>query len=312
MSQLMHLSALLTIDTAFTLYMGKVMGSPTDPKLFPSPKTLHDLTFKLLSKAERNFVEKRVIDGVWDEVPAGKGSIWNLEQTLALANHCTDHMQDIRIDPKYVGLAYSSVIKSRESTKGDPKKLIRVHVVPALLEGEHIDNYPREVMLWIDNRFQYVMPPLLKYLKEQGVPAASASDITVSDWEDLVDAEFDTLEEKQMQATADDGGELESFSQMSEHEVEVDLMATGGDEHVSLFSRDFNGTYYLATDENVEEAKLAQKILKGYWDLFGTCKAEVKASEARQDFLNDMSSSIKKFKDSINDQNTGAGIVILD
>ncbi len=60
MSQLLHLSALITIDTAFTLYMGKVMGSPTDPKLFPTPQTLHDLSYKLLSKAERNFVAKTV------------------------------------------------------------------------------------------------------------------------------------------------------------------------------------------------------------------------------------------------------------
>ncbi len=313
MSQLMHLSALVTIDTAFTLYMGKVMGSATDTKLFPNASTLHDLTFKLLSKAERNFVAKSVDEnGKWAEVPNGKGSIWNLERTIAIADYCTEHMGDIKIPERYIGIAYNAVINSRQSTKQNPKLLTQIHVIPALLENEHIDDYPVDILHWIDNRFQYVMPPLLKYLKEQGVPVASASDITVAEWQDIIEARFETLDEKRDEATAETGGELSSFSEINAQQTDVDLMAMGGDEHVSLFTSNFEGTYYLSTDENVSEALSAQQILKGYWDLFDTCVSPAQASEAKQSFLNDMSESIKEFKDNINNQQTGAGIVILD
>lgn len=313
MSQLMHLSALLTIDTAFTLYMGKKMGSATDPKNFPTPATLHELTYKLLSKAERNFVEKSVDEhGVWAEVPSGKGSIWNLEQNLAIAAYCTDNMSKIQMAKENIGYAYQAVINSRQSTKGNPHKLCDIHVVPALFDEEHIDDYPVDVLKWIDRRFQYVMPPVLKFLKEQGVPCPAAQDITVAEWEELVDTDFDVMESKKEQATAEEGGELASFSEMTEREVEVDLMNMGGDEHVSLFASDFTGTYYLSEAENVSNALEAQKILSGYWKVFGSCKSELDATTARQSFLDDMSSSIKEFKDSVNDQNTGAGIVIID
>lgn len=313
MSQHLHLSALLTIDTAFTLYMGKVMGSPRDEGLFPTPQMLHDLTFKLLSKAERNYVEKKVDDnGVWNEVPAGKGSIWDLKSTLAIADYCTENMDKIQISKSALPYAYNAVIKSRVSTKGNPKKLTEIHIIPALLENEFVDEYPEEIMVWIDRRFQYVMPPLLKYLKEQGVPAPTADGIQIGDWEELVNAEFQTLEEKQGVAKEPDGGEIESFSEMTEGEIEIDLMATGGDEHISLFASDFTGTYYLQTEENVAEAKQAQKILKGYWDLFEHCSTHEKTKESRQTFLSDMAKSITDFKERISDQNTGAGIVILD
>lgn len=314
MSTIMHLNTLLAIDTAMTLYMGKVMGSPNDPKLFPTPQTLHSLTFKLLSKAERNFVAKEVDDnGVWAPVPAGKGSIWNLEDTLAIANYCTENMDKIQVpNANALAYAYQAVIKSRESTKGDPKKLCAIHVIPALMEGEHISDYPAEVLGWVDRRFQYVMPPVLKFLKEAGVPCALAQDITLAEWEELVNAEFATMDEKSKEPTEDKGGELMSFSEMSPAEVEVDLMATGGDEHVSLFASDFNGTYYLQDDEHVANAESAQKVLKGYWDIFGTCESEHDADIARQDFLKEVREGINEFKDRMADQNTGAGIVILD
>jgi len=313
MSTIMHLNTLITIDTAMTLYMGKVMGSPSDPKLFPTPQTLHGLTFKLLSKAERNFVEKRVVDGVWDPVPTGKGSIWNLDETLAIANYCTENMDKIQVpNANALAYAYQAVINSRHSTRGNPKELCKIHVIPALLEGEHMDDYPAEIMGWVDRRFQYVMPPLLKYMKEQGVPCAVAQDITLAEWEELIEADFTTMDKKAEEPTADTGGELMSFSEMSPAEIEIDLMATGGDEHVSLFASDFNGTYYLGDDDKVDAAKQAQKILKGYWDIFGTIQSESNAKLARQDFLNDVRTGINDFKDQMADQNTGAGIVILD
>ena len=314
MSTLMHLNTLLTIDTAFTLYMGKVMGSPSDPKLFPTPQTLHQLTFKLLSKAERNFVLKEVDDnGVWAPVPTGKGSIWNLEDTLAIANYCTENMDKIQVpNANALAYAYQAVINSRHSVKGNPKELCKIHVIPALHEDEDISDYPAEVLGWVDRRFQYVMPPVLKYLKEQGVPCPVAQDITVAEWEELVNAEFTTMDAKNEEPTQDKGGELMSFSELNPAELEMDLMATGGDEHVSLFASDFDGTYYLGDDEKVEQAQSAQKILKGYWNIFNSVKAENDRNVALQSFLNDVSTGINEFKDKMADQNTGAGIVILD
>lgn len=310
---LMPLLPLLTIDTAFTLYMGKIIGSASDPKLFPKPALLHELTYKLLSKAERNFVEKRVVDGVWDDVPAGKGSIWNLQQNLDIADFCTQNMDKIKMPNKNVlAYAYQAVIDSRHPTKNNHKRLVETHIVPALLEGDHIDNYPSAVLQWVDKRLHYIISPLLKYLKEQGVPCPSAVDFTVADWEELIDAQFDTLEAKKEIPTAEDGGEIQAFSMMDAWTAETALMEAGGDEHISLFTNDFTGTYYLPDDENVEVAQQIQRILKGYWDLFGTCKSEADANNARRTLLLEVQMGIKDFVDIQKNANTGAGIVILD
>jgi len=309
----MQLNTLLAIDTAFTLYMGKVMGSPTDPKLFPSAKTLHALTYKLLSKAERNFVEKRVVDGVWDQVPAGMGSIWNLTDTLEIANYCVDNMDKIHVaNATELAQAYESVIENRKSTRGKPAKLCSTHLVPELQSDTSLNNYPVAVLKWIDRRFQYVMPPVLKYMKELGVPCPSAQHITVAEWDELTSATFETLDDKALLSTADAGGELNAFAEMSKAKENQILKETDGDEHIALFASDFTGTYYLDSSEAVESAKAAQRILTGYWDLFGHCDSQKQADEARQSFLFETADGINSYIDTITDQQKGAGIVILD
>jgi len=310
MSQLMHITALMTIDTAFTLYMGKVMGSATDPSKFPTPQQLSDTTVKLLSKAERNFVEKAVDDnGVWAEVPPGKGSIWNIQNNLAIASYCTEHLNDIKIAPSALPYAYNAVIKSRESTKQNPAKLVNIHIIPALLEGESIDDFPPEIMDWVDLRCRFALSPIIKYLKSLGVPIGTPEAFQVSDWQEVVDSTFSTMEDQKDLPTEDRGGELNVFAEASASKLDVDLMAMGGDEHVDLFASNFEGIYYLKDAEHVAQAKEAQKIMKGYWDLCYTSKNQGDACV--QSIITDMHEGIKDFKTRMEGME-GAGIVILD
>lgn len=311
MSQLMHLTALMTIDTAFTLYMGKVMGSATDPSKFPTPQQLSDTTVKLLSKAERNFVEKAVDDkGIWAEVPAGKGSIWNLKNNLEIANYCTEHLNDIKIAPAALPYAYNAVIKSRASTKQNPKLLMDIHIIPALLEGESISDFPVEVMQWVDLRCRFTLGPIIKYLKQLGVPIGTPESFQVSDWEEVINSTFATMDDQKELPTADRGGELNVFSEASASAIDVDLMAMGGDEHVNLFASNFEGIYYLRDAEHVEEAQKAQRILKGYWDLCYTAENNDGAKNV-QSIVSDMHEGITEFKTRMEGME-GAGIVILD
>jgi len=308
----MHLTALMTIDTAFTLYMGKVMGSATDPSKFPTPQQLSDTTVKLLSKAERNFVEKAVDDnGVWKEVPAGKGSIWNIENNLAIASYCTEHLNDIKIAPSALPYAYNAVINSRKSTKQNPKLLMDIHIVPALLEGESISDFPHEVLQWIDLRCRFTLGPIIKYLKQLGVPIGTPEAFQATDWEELVTSTFATMDDQKDVPTDDRGGELNVFAEASASQINVDLMAMGGDEHVDLFASNFEGIYYLKDSEHVAEAQKAQKIMKGYWDLCHTASVDGDGYKAVQSIVNDMHKGIADFKTRMEGME-GAGIVILD
>ncbi len=308
---IMDLNNLVTIDTAFTLYMGKVMGSATDPKLFPSPRVLHQLAYKLLSKAERNFVEKRIVDGIWDDVPRGMGSIWNLENTLCVAAFCTDNIKKLFV-PKNESLAgmYQAVIDNRQSMKNNPAKLCATHIVP--VAADPLDAYPAAVLKWIDNRFKYVMPVVLKHLKALGVPCPLAQNITVQEWDDLATASFSTFDEQKMLATDESGGEIAGFSTVSPQQMDRTLMANSGDEHIALLAEDFVGVYYLEDETHAELAVQAQAVLKGYWELFGACTHEKDAQDARQSFLDEVAAGINAFKDEMANQQTGAGIVIIE
>ena len=102
-------------------------------------------------------------------------------------------------------------------------------------------------------------------------------------------------------------GELASFSMDA---TEAELANSEDPEHISLFFGGKSNIHYLPDDKSVEQALDAQRILKGYYDVM-TCSTPEKSEEVRREFVKEMVTQINEFIDQNNNDQTGAGIVII-